>query len=476
VPWLSLQPGDVVNIYYRSTPYATKLGIQAVGTAAKPIVINGVTDANCNRPVITGANAVESTDSIAAGYWSTSAGSIVEGYGVIVFLWGPSQAYATAQSYITVQNLEITGGLSSNTYTNHSGAVVNYTGASGIYAVAVNHLTVENDLITGNNEGVFVNSQDNERTSYYVTLRRNIIFGNGLAGSYLFHNVYVQGVRSLYEGNYIGQVISTSDGSSLKDRSSGTVIRDNYVVSSARALDLVDTQESPGNDNPVYNDPLYDYAWVYGNVIVDDFSTPVASYDLIHWGGDSGSQAFSTYRNGTLYFYFNTVVVENESNGGQQIGIFDMPTNSQTLEARSNIFWFTNLAAGDQVGLGLCAGTINLDDRNWLSSSAVLGTAQNAGDCNNSAPTVTEHTNGTLVQGASPLLNSDFTLSTSSGSPVIGQGVLAPTTVPSTAATVSNLQPTAEFAAQSSTVTPTEGQPTLVPRATVTDLGAYAAD
>src|ERR1019366_6001213 len=185
---------------------------------------------------------------------------------------------------ITIQYVEVTGGNSSNSYTNHSGAVVNWGDTYGVYGVAVNNLTLQYDTITGNGGGVFINSQDAQRTSYYVTLRGNDIYANGVAGSFLLHNIYVQGYRSLYEGNYIGQVISTSQGSSLKDRSSGTVIRNNYIESSARAIDLVDTETSP----VLLADPLYNYAWIYGNVIIDDFSTPVPSSDLIHWGGDSG--------------------------------------------------------------------------------------------------------------------------------------------------------------------------------------------
>jgi hypothetical protein len=212
VPWLSLQAGDVVNVYYQAAPYATKIGMEPVGTSAAPVVINGVTDANCNRPIITGANAVESTDSIAGGFWATSAGSVVEGEGVIVFVWGPTQAYATPASYVTIQNVEVTGGKGTNTYTNHSGSVVHYdtTGTSGIYGVAVSNMTVQYSTVTGNDEGIFFNSQDSARTSYYITLRGNDIYANGQVNNQSVHSVYIQGYRSLYEGNYFGENITGS--------------------------------------------------------------------------------------------------------------------------------------------------------------------------------------------------------------------------------------------------------------------------
>jgi hypothetical protein len=456
VPWLSLQPGDVVNIYYRSTPYATKFALQSQGTAATPIIINGVTDASCNRPVISGNGAVTATDAINSGFFTTSAGAAVENLGLITFLWGPTEAYATPPSYITIQNIAVTGAKGANTFTDHAGQMKSWSssGGIGIYAVIARHVTIQNCLITGNDEGVFFNSQDTARTSYYITLRGDVIYGNGLANSYLDHNIYVQAYRALYEGNYIGEVIPNSLGSSLKDRSSGTVIRNNYIAASARAIDLVDTQVSP----ILLADPLYNYAWVYGNVIVNDFSTPAHSGDLIHWGGDSfGNQASSSnYRNGTLYFYYNTVIVENDPNF-EGDGIFDMPSNLQTVEARSNIFWFSNNSASTTVGLGICCGTINLDDTNWISTGWAT-TVQ-------LASSVVVNTNGAVLQGTSPGVNSDFTLSAASGSPVIGQGVLAPTNVPSSAATTANLQPTAQYSSQAA----------IVSRPNANDLGAYAA-
>lgn len=62
VPWLSLTAGDVVNIYYRAQPYKTIIGLRAQGTANRPVYINGVTDSQCNRPVIDANGAVLADD------------------------------------------------------------------------------------------------------------------------------------------------------------------------------------------------------------------------------------------------------------------------------------------------------------------------------------------------------------------------------------------------------------------------------
>ena len=459
VPWLSLKPGDVVNVNYQPTPYATIIVMTTVGTAALPVTINGVTDADCNRPVLSGKNAVVAADAVAANYFGESPGSYMVGNGLINFAW-PSHVYPyQAPSYITIQNLEITGAAAGNRYTSAGGASSAWSGSYGIYAVMFSNTTIQNCLIHGNDGGVFFNSQDALRTSSYVTLRDNIIYGNGVVGSYLYHNIYGQGYRTLYEGNWLGSEKAGADGSTLKDRSSGTVIRDNYIVASARAIDLVDSETDP----TVINDPLYNYAWIYSNVIVDDFSLPQNSGDLIHWGGDSGTTA--NYHQGTLYFYFNTLVIRNITNNGTEVGIFDMSLPADKVEAHSNIFDFSNNAAAYwPVSLGVCCGTINFDDTNWITSGY---SAQNS---NRTGGTVVFRQNGTLLQGTNPGLNGNFTIA--AGSPVIGHGALAPALVPSSTATLQNLQPTAQYGNPNSTVTSPAGTPSIISRGSVTDLGA----
>ena len=462
VPWLSLKPGDVVNVNYQPTPYATVIVITVVGTAALPVTINGVTDANCNRPVVSGNNAVVAADAVTANYFGQSPGSYLVGQGLINFAWASNASYPyPAPAYITIQNLEITGAVTGNHYGTGSAASGAWAGSYGIYAVMFSNTTIQNCLIHGNDGGVFFNSQDAQRTSSYVTLRDNIIYGNGLTGSYLYHNIYGQGYRTLYEGNWLGAEMAGAAGSTLKDRSSGTVIRDNYIVASARAIDLVDSETDP----TVIGDPLYNYAWIYGNVIIDDFALAQNSGDLIHWGGDSGITA--NYHLGTLYFYFNTVIVRNITDPGTEVGIFDMPLAAETIEAHSNIFYFSNDAATYwPVSLGICCGKINFADTNWITSGYAV---QNS---NNNAGTVVFDQNGTLLQGTNPGLNANFTIA--AGSPVIGQGVTAPTSVPSPAATLQNLQPTNQYGNSVSTAISSNGNPSIVGRSTATDLGAFS--
>lgn len=57
VPWATLTAGDVVNIHYRAEPYRFIVRVRARGTAASPVIINGVTDASGNRPIFHGSGA-----------------------------------------------------------------------------------------------------------------------------------------------------------------------------------------------------------------------------------------------------------------------------------------------------------------------------------------------------------------------------------------------------------------------------------
>ena len=336
VPWLSLQAGDVVNIFYRVDPYRTKIGLRAQGTAQAPVIINGVTDASCNRPVISGEQAVTAADSRKAGF-----GKEIQSSGLIQIYRSPTDPYDTfTPQYITIQNLKLTGAKAGKSYQNLTGAAATYDYFSAaIYAVRVHNLTVENCEITGNGLGVFTNTKGDtvDGFSANVIIRRNRIYDNGNAGRQTEHNLYIQARHALYEGNYIGQAIG---GSSIKDRSSGTVIRYNKILASARALDLVETEEE--NSSNVESDPLYPYAWVYGNIIINDSQLPNGfAVNMTHWGFDNN---LAKSRSGTLFFYQNTVINRVSQSAFWYVVPFQIGTDGQApssikIESASNIFW-----------------------------------------------------------------------------------------------------------------------------------------
>src|SRR5262245_5457693 len=71
VPWESLQAGDTVRIYWRSTPYHEKWVICRQGTGAAPITVTGIPGPNGELPIIDGSGA---TTRLALDYWSENRG------------------------------------------------------------------------------------------------------------------------------------------------------------------------------------------------------------------------------------------------------------------------------------------------------------------------------------------------------------------------------------------------------------------
>jgi hypothetical protein len=171
----------VVNIYHRPQPYRTKIGIRAQGTAAAPVIINGVTDSSCNRPVLSGDGAETTADAIRESYWNEHS----EGLGAIVLFKGPRDPWGHKVKFLQIRNLMITGAKGTSSYIAQNGSQARYNkGAAGIYGVTVEDLLVENCEITGNDNGLFVNTKNDnaEEASYRVTVRRNQLHLNGVAG------------------------------------------------------------------------------------------------------------------------------------------------------------------------------------------------------------------------------------------------------------------------------------------------------
>jgi len=423
VPWLSLTAGDVVNIHYRAEPYRTKIGLRAQGSADAPVVINGVTDTNCQRPVISGENAVTATDARTAGF-----GRDIQGAGLIQIFRLPTDPYDTfTPRHITIQNLALTGARNGKGYQNNTGATATYDYFSaGIYAVRVHNLTVENCEITGNGLGVFTNTKGDTPDGYSanIVIRRNRIYNNGNPGRQTEHNLYVQARRALYEGNYIGQTVG---GSSLKDRSSGTVIRYNKILASARALDLVETEEEYYSN--LRNDPLYNHAWVYGNIIINDNQLPYgSSVNLIHWGFDND---LAKSRAGTLFFYQNTLVNRVAQNVFWYTVPFQIGTDGRAptgikVEAASNVFW---QQGNNEWRFLSSVGTLQFTGSNYVPTGWWPTVPNQSADVRTAG--------ANLIVGLDPRLDADFT--PLAGSPVLSQTIVGPSSTPD-GATAANLK------------------------------------
>jgi hypothetical protein len=188
-----------------------------------------------------------------------------------------------------------------------------------------------------------------------ITLRNSRLYGNGVVGQYLQHNVYMQSTSPRVTGNYLGKLKSGALGSTYKSRSSDERFSGNYVIASARALDFVHSEDQA---NGIAAQPLYGTDHVYGNTIVSD------GPEFIHYGGDNmGEQGPEAaifvpplpYRK-KLYFYNN---VCTQTYAGWRCMAFMLSAKETGAEAWGNTF---NLAftGGGQVSWLNFAGQLKL--------------------------------------------------------------------------------------------------------------------
>jgi len=137
------------------------------------------------------------------------------------------------------------------------------------------------------------------------------------------------------------------DGNNLKDRSSGLVVRYNWIEGGNRALDLVDSEYDDINGASDYDD-----SFVYGNVLIEFDG---GNRQIVHYGGDNSDEWFRT---GTLHFYHNTVVSERPG----LATVVRLSSPDASIDARNNIFF----VQGDgELGFLEDAGTAVLSG-NWL--------------------------------------------------------------------------------------------------------------
>jgi hypothetical protein len=206
-----------------------------------------------------------------------------------------------------------------------------------------------------------------------VTVRNNRVYGNGVVGSYLEHNLYIQATNPIIEGNYFGLTRAGSAGSTYKSRSSGEIFRYNYVEASARAIDWVHSEDqSPG----IATQADYGVDYAYGNVVVNDCSLGNCASNPIHYGGDNmGEQTDSAtlftpptpYR-AHLFFYDNTVISHVNSGDSWTATVFDLSLRGTAVDAWNNVFSFSGTSNFSWVE---SAGVLRLSGNNLVYGAAV---------------------------------------------------------------------------------------------------------
>ncbi len=416
VPWVELVAGDTVRIHYRSEPYRKIIGLRSVGTADHPIKICGVRGTNNELPTITGEDAAPVEDYLYN--WGNGPGENIGDYGVILIGRTPiaSDPWQHSAEHIIIESLKIEGAHASNTYTPLGESSRQYVyGAAGVRVTNGEHITIRDCEITGNGNGIFLRGDDNggeATTTRYTLIEGNYIYHNGNVGRETEHNIYSQGVDPIFQYNRIGREREGAGGSSLKDRSAGTVIRYNWIESNARTLDLVEAEDA----SLVVAEPSYGNAYVYGNILINEIDTEdnyASAANMVHFGADNMANDATgectasepVCRTGTLYFFHNTVIIKDyrtivQGSDWVQDRIFELSVTGATADIRNNIFHL--YAPNGYPNLTLMArhGTANLNGANWITG----GWVEHVFETNWTHWTGTVNYNGTLLEGETPQL------------------------------------------------------------------------
>ena len=377
VPWSSLGAGDVVNIHYDVNPYKEKFLISTSGTLANPIKIIGIAGPNGEKPIIDGnqANAISGQLCFTA----------TQPYGLIFIepaAGGTCNAYGPIPHDIIIDGLEIKNAHQNFTYSLDGGSQVNYNIFScGIYAERVQNLTVRNCNFNHCGIGLYINSKyGTHALSKNILVEKNYFTQNGVIGDGHEHNSYIEAESVVYQYNFYDHLVWGSYGASIKDRSAGNIFRYNWIYASdGHAIEIAEAQGGSG-----YLDllPSYKETFIYGNVIYNGI---IGAVRIIRYGGDQGD--YTHYRQGTLYFYNNTVVDEGDKSGTAnprwETALFLLPDKGEVgnitivekVDCRNNVI-YNQAATIGKTPTTFClmstdlTGTVNMTN-NWLSPGIV---------------------------------------------------------------------------------------------------------
>jgi hypothetical protein len=305
VPTHALKAGDVVKVYSKSMPYREKFLLHGVGTAAAPIKLLGVPDANGNKPIIDGQNAISGTDR-GDYYWNEDRQVVLVG-----------QYSNHLSDYVIIDGFIVRNANRNNIYTNDRGSPGRYlSDAAAIRSEYANHFTIRNCEIYGNENGIFSGH------TMDLTIEQCYVHDNGVGdpSSSQEHNLYLgggAGSNATVQYSRFGELLN--DGQQCKFRTATLIFRYNWIEGGKNSqLDLVEDSKNGAAD-----------AYVYGNVIIKPLLTNNGR--MINFGGDMTLNV----RTGTLYFFNNTCVFQAGRNGQ----IFSISSNQAYVIAENNIFF-----------------------------------------------------------------------------------------------------------------------------------------
>ncbi|MBT4814573.1 MAG: polysaccharide-degrading enzyme [Lentisphaerae bacterium] len=310
VPWEALHAGDTVRIHWRQEPYREKWVVCATGAAASPVTVSGVPGPDGQLPVINGQDATCRRE---LDFWGEDR--------AVIKIGGANVPADCVPVHIVIENLEIRSARPPHMFVGRDGQTAYRENAAAIWVEKGEHITIRSCRFHDCANG-FVSS----RQSSDLLVEQCEIYGNGTELGIYQHNVYTESVGIVFQFNYFRPLRSYAFGNNLKDRSSGTVVRWNWIEGGNRLLDLVDSDY-----RHIYERDDYRETFVYGNVLIKRSET--TNNQLCHYGGDSGKT--DHYRNGTIYFCNNTVV----SHRLGQMTLWHLSSADDRAVARNNIFW-----------------------------------------------------------------------------------------------------------------------------------------
>jgi len=486
VPWHTLQPGDAVNVAYRATPYREKIVITEAGTAANPIIINGVSDANGNRPIIDGDGAVNISP--------TMYNATVFEETLVMFHRKPvaqGGVFAQTADHVHFQNFHLRNADTTYTYT-HDGVTSSYGDTARIIWIYANeYIKIENCIIESAGEGIFAGAPG-EKPSKTLHIKGNRFVDCGFPSppaTFAAHQIYLAGYAdpgeyNIIEGNFFDAIGDTSV-AQCKLRTPGTIVRYNFFRKGGRTLDIVEAQDSTQDliwTNYTAQEILdyYRTSYVYGNMFLIDEDVDSSAFTYpCHFGWDSLENYLQGPATGEItgrgvgsptYFYNNTMYFKLSTSTTYRGGLFDVDggsanANTSSIVAMNNVIEF----AGDgRIGQMRFTGDLTWQGANLIYSTPLTilaesdsyANTENAGD--DPAVAITNNdtritTSAGFVDGTNvDWLSRDYSLGGSS--PALNVGATLPS-------------PMSNFPPQYSPANPSTG---AVPsRSSTNHIGAY---
>ena len=388
VPWGELGPGDTVRIHYRSEPYREKIVISTSGSEDDPIRICGVAGPNGERPILDGDGAVNDPDD-SSGYGTYGP---MEGLAMVMLY---NRDYETKVHNVVIEGLHIRNAKNTFNYTRMDGSTDSYEGGAACIRIqAADNVVIRNNELENCANGIFTMSQgyNEAHLTRNLLIEGNYLHGHGQNESYYEHGLYVQAIGVIYQYNRFGANAPGSGGATLKERAAGSIIRYNWFDSgSVRSLDLVEVEDAAAwyieeeyrnSGEPIDPERLekvreaeagYRKTYVYGNFF-NHVGSQTKAGSIVHYGSDN-DPALS--RAGTLYFYNNTVSIQQDRDDEWRFRLFYLGDRNATSPSRevvemfNNIVHFTGENSNEPAYFCLSdtnKGTINFG-RNWMTGS-----------------------------------------------------------------------------------------------------------